>query len=126
MLENWASRPSPWRSRASTADLVVTVSLFVATALAGIAAVVIGWVFAALSQYSCDWETSTRPCTPWVTWVPSLVESIVLVAVFVGGAVVAGRVRRTRAQGWAVAVGTATVMAIVVSVTWVVVAEHAG
>lgn len=84
MLEDWASRPSPWRSRASTADLVVTVSLFVATALAGIAAVVIGWVFAALSQYSCDWETSTRPCTPWVTWVPSLVESIVLVAVFVG------------------------------------------
>jgi len=104
----------------------VTVSLFVATALAGIAAVVIGWVFAALSQYSCDWETSTRPCTPWVTWVPSLVESIVLVAVFVGGAVVAGRVRRTRAQGWAVAVGTATVMAIVMSVTSVIVAEHAG
>ncbi|MCS6547164.1 hypothetical protein NYS50_04665 [Curtobacterium flaccumfaciens pv. flaccumfaciens] len=69
MLEDWASRPSPWRSRASTADLVVTVSLFVATALAGIAAVLIGWVFV---------------------------------------------------------VGTATVMAIVVSVTWVVVAEHAG
>ena len=35
-------------------------------------------------------------------------------------------IRRTRPQGWAVAVSTATVMAIVVSVTWVVVAEHAG
>jgi hypothetical protein len=126
MLEEWASRPSPRRSRPSTADLVVTVSLFVATALAGIAAVLIGWVFAALSQYSCDWETSTRPCAPWVTWLPSLVEAIVLVTVFIGGAVMAARVRRTRPQGWAVAVGTATVMAIVVSVTSVVVAEHAG
>ena len=126
MLEDWASRPSPRRSRASTADLVVTIVLFVAAALARVAAVLVGWVFAALSQYSCDWETSTRPCTPWVTWAPSLVESIVLVAVFVGGAIGAARVRRSRPQGWAVAVGTATVMAIVVSVTSVVVAEHGG
>ncbi|EYT62457.1 hypothetical protein H489_0113550 [Curtobacterium flaccumfaciens UCD-AKU] len=104
----------------------MTIVLFVAAALAGVAAVLVGWVFAALSQYSCDWETSTRPCTPWVTWAPSLVESIVLVAVFVGGAIGAARVRRSRPQGWAVAVGTATVMAIVVSVTSVVVAEHGG
>lgn len=111
---------------ALSAVLVVTVSLFVATALAGIAAVLPRWVFAALSQYSCDWETSTRPCTPWVTWLPSLVEAIVLVTVSIGGAVMAARERRTRPQGWAVGVGTATVMAIVVSVTGVVVAEHAG
>lgn len=35
-------------------------------------------------------------------------------------------IRRTRSQGWAVAAGIVTVMAIVVSVTCVVVAEHAG
>jgi hypothetical protein len=111
MLEDWASRPSPWRSRASKADLAATVVLFIATGLGGLVAFFLGYVFAAGSQYGCAWETSTRACTPWVGWVPSLVEGIVLVAVFIGGIVLAVRVRRRRPAGWAIALGTAAVMA---------------
>ncbi|OII13079.1 hypothetical protein BIU97_03955 [Curtobacterium sp. MCBA15_009] len=126
MLEEWASRPSPWRSRSSKLDLAVTIVLFVLLAVAACVAFFLQAAIAAASQYGCDWETSTRVCRPWVGWAPSLGEGVLLLVVFVGGVIAARWVRHRSPRGWAVALVTALVMGMVALGTSAVVAPVVG
>lgn len=95
-------------------DLGITIALFVLIAMSSGVAVVLGWVFGSLSQYGCNWESSTRACNPGMGWQTALAEGVVLLLVVAGGGLLAVRVRRTRPLGWAVALGTAVVGSIAV------------
>ncbi|GAA1494959.1 hypothetical protein GCM10009627_33050 [Curtobacterium herbarum] len=109
-------QPQP-RSVASTIDLVVTITAFVLLAMAAGALVVLSWFVATLSQYGCDWESSTRECRPSIGVETAVVDGIVLALVLIGGGVLAAWLRRTRPLGWTVALATSGVMFLVVLIT---------
>jgi hypothetical protein len=114
-----ASQPPPGsRSTASTIDLVVTITAFVVLAMAAGALVVLGWFVATLSQYGCNWESSTRECRSSIGLETAVVDGIVLALVLIGGAVLAAWLRRTRPLGWTAALATAGAMFLVVLITF--------
>ncbi|WP_139196277.1 MULTISPECIES: hypothetical protein [unclassified Curtobacterium] len=112
-------RRGPHRSGGGfTADLVVSVVLFVLTALLGGIIVVVSYLVGAVSQYGCGWESSTRACNDAAGPQTAIVEAVVVVSICVAGALLAARVRRTRPLGWAVALGTAAAVVLAFVITW--------
>ncbi|WNY34098.1 hypothetical protein Q9Q99_00300 [Curtobacterium flaccumfaciens] len=69
--------PAPKANTASTVDLVVTIALFVVIAMLSGFAVLFGWVLGTVSQYGCDWESSTRVCNRSMGMQTAVVEAIV-------------------------------------------------
>lgn len=106
------------RSTASTIDLVVTITGFVLLAMVGGALVVLGWLVATVSQYGCDWESSTRECRPSIGVETAVVDGIVLALVLIGGGVLAAWLRRTRPLGWVAVLATVAAMFLVVLITF--------
>lgn len=117
-----ASKPNA----AWTVDLVVTVALFVVIAMLSGFAVLFGWVLGTMSQYGCDWESSTRVCNRSMGMQTAVVEAIVLVFVCTAGGVLAAKVRRKRPLGWLVALGTAAAGAIALALTLAVIGAASG
>ncbi|MBT1620019.1 hypothetical protein BIU95_17275 [Curtobacterium sp. MCBA15_007] len=118
--------PAPKANTASTVDLVVTIALFVVIAMLSGFAVLFGWVLGTVSQYGCDWESSTRVCNRSMGMQTAVVEAIVLVVVCTAGGVLAAKVRRKRPLGWLVALGTAAAVAIALALTLAVVGAASG
>ncbi|MBT1598340.1 hypothetical protein KK108_15255 [Curtobacterium flaccumfaciens pv. flaccumfaciens] len=118
--------PAPKANTASTVDLVVTIALFVVIAMLSGFAVLFGWVLGTVSQYGCDWESSTRVCNRSMGMQTAVVEAIVLVVVCTTGGVLAAKVRRKRPLGWLVALGTAAAVAIALALTLAVVGAASG
>ena len=118
--------PAPKANTASTVDLVVTIALFVVIAMLSGFAVLFGWVLGTVSQYGCDWESSTRVCNRSMGMRTAVVEAIVLVVVCTAGGVLAAKVRRKRPLGWLVALGTAAAVAIALALTLAVVGAASG
>jgi len=112
------SGPPRSRSTASTIDLVVTITGFVLLAMVGGALVVFGWLVATVSQYGCDWESSTRECRPSIGVETAVVDGIVLALVLIGGGVLAAWLRRTRPLGWVAVLATVAAMFLVVLITF--------
>jgi hypothetical protein len=117
-----ASQPEPQprsrsRSTASTIDLGVTITAFVLLAMTAGALVVFSWFIATLSQYGCDWESSTRECRSSIGVETAVVDGIVFALVLIGGAVLAAWLRRTRPLGWTAALATSGAMFLVVLIT---------
>lgn len=112
------SGPPRSRSTASTIDLVVTITGFVLLAMVGGALVVLGWLVATVSQYGCDWESSTRECRPSIGVETAVVDGIVLALVLIGGGVLAAWLRRTRPLGWVAVLATVAAMFLVVLITF--------
>ncbi|WP_414734092.1 hypothetical protein [Curtobacterium flaccumfaciens] len=117
---------APKANTASTVDLVVTIALFVVIAMLSGFAVLFGWVLGTVSQYGCDWESSTRVCNRSMGMQTAVVEAIVLVVVCTAGGVLAAKVRRKRPLGWLVALGTAAAVAIALALTLAVVGAASG
>ncbi|VXA96752.1 hypothetical protein [Curtobacterium sp. 8I-2] len=117
---------APKANTASTVDLVVTIALFVVIAMLSGFAVLFGWVLGTVSQYGCDWESSTRVCNRSMGMRTAVVEAIVLVVVCTAGGVLAAKVRRKRPLGWLVALGTAAAVAIALALTLAVVGAASG
>jgi multisubunit Na+/H+ antiporter MnhB subunit len=117
---------APKANTASTVDLVVTIALFVVIAMLSGFAVLFGWVLGKVSQYGCDWESSTRVCNRSMGMQTAVVEAIVLVVVCTAGGVLAAKVRRKRPLGWLVALGTAAAVAIALALTLAVVGAASG
>lgn len=117
---------APKANTASTVDLVVTIALFVVIAMLSGFAVLFGWVIGTVSQYGCDWESSTRVCNRSMGMQTAVVEAIVLVVVCTAGGVLAAKVRRKRPLGWLVALGTAAAVAIALALTLAVVGAASG
>ncbi|WP_235517447.1 hypothetical protein [Curtobacterium sp. Leaf154] len=118
--------PAPKANTASTVDLVVTIALFVVIAMLSGFAVLFGWVLGTVSQYGCDWESSTHVCNRSMGMQTAVVEAIVLVVVCTAGGVLAAKVRRKRPLGWLVALGTAAAVAIALALTLAVVGAASG
>ena len=118
--------PAPKANTASTVDLVVTIALFVVIAMLSGFAVLFGWVLGTVSQYGCDWESSTRVWNRSMGMQTAVVEAIVLVVVCTAGGVLAAKVRRKRPLGWLVALGTAAAVAIALALTLAVVGAASG
>ena len=117
---------APKANTASTVDLVVTIALFVVIAMLSGFAVLFGWVLGTVSQYGCDWESSTRVCNRSMGMQTAVVEAIVLVVVCTAGGVLAAKGRRKRPLGWLVALGTAAAVAIALALTLAVVGAASG
>lgn len=117
---------APKPNAAWTVDLVVTVALFVVIAMLSGFAVLFGWVLGTMSQYGCDWESSTRVCNRSMGMQTAVVEAIVLVFVCTAGGVLAAKVRRKRPLGWLVALGTAAAVAIALALTLAVIGAASG
>ena len=117
---------APKANTASTVDLVVTIALFVVIAMLSGFAVLFGWVLGTVSQYGCDWESSTRVCNRSMGMQTAVVEAIVLVVVCTAGGVLAAKVRWKRPLGWLVALGTAAAVAIALALTLAVVGAASG
>lgn len=117
---------APKPNVARTVDLVVTVALFVVIAMLSGFAVLFGWVLGTMSQYGCDWESSTRVCNRSMGMQTAVVEAIVLVFVCTAGGVRAAKVRRKRPLGWLVALGTAAAVAIAIALTLAVIGAASG
>jgi hypothetical protein len=109
-----------------TVDLVVTIALFVIISMLSGFAVLFGWVLGTMSQYGCDWESSTRVCNRSMGVQTAVVEAIVLVVVCTGGGLLAARVRRKWPFGWLVALGTAAAVAIALGLTLAVIGAASG
>lgn len=118
--------PAPKANTASTVDLVATIALFVVIAMLSGFAVLFGWVLGTVSQYGCDWDSSTRVCNRSMGMQTAVVEAIVLVVVCTAGGVLAAKVRRKRPLGWLVALGTAAAVAIALALTLAVVGAASG
>lgn len=117
---------APKPNVARTVDLVVTVALFVVIAMLSGFAVLFGWVLGTMSQYGCDWESSTRVCNRSMGMQTAVVEAVVLVIVCTAGGVLAAKVRRKRPLGWLVALGTAAAVAIALALTLAVIGAASG
>ncbi|MGY2900068.1 hypothetical protein ACVKXF_002722 [Curtobacterium sp. PvP017] len=117
---------APKPNVARTVDLVVTVALFVVIAMLSGFAVLFGWVLGTMSQYGCDWESSTRVCNRSMGMQTAVVEAIFLVFVCTAGGVLAAKVRRKRPLGWLVALGTAAAVAIAIALTLAVIGAASG
>lgn len=117
---------APKPNAAWTVDLVVAIALFVVIAMLSGFAVLFGWVLGTMSQYGCDWESSTRVCNRSMGVQTAAVEAIVLIVVCTGGGVLAAKVRRKRPLGWLVALGTAAAVAIALALTLAVIGASSG
>ena len=117
---------APKPNAAWTVDLVVTIALFVVIAMLSGFAALFGWVLGTMSQYGCDWESSTRVCNRSMGVQTAVVEAIVLIVVCTGGGVLAAKVRRKRPLGWLVALGTAAAVAIALALTLAVIGAASG